>query len=258
VSAAAKVVRRVVEPDGSLVRLVLDRPKGNILDAEMMAALRAELREVARAPEVRTLLFEGSGAHFSFGASVEEHRPARVAEMLGAFHALFRELAASRKVLVAAVRGNCLGGGLELAAYCHRVFASRDAKLGNPEIKLGVFAPVASLVLPERMGRGRADELLLSGRTLGADEACAAGLVDHVADDPSAAALAWHAANLASLSASSLGFAVEAARYRFDQAFFAALAQLERRYLEGLMRTHDAGEGLEAFLAKRAPTWKHR
>ena len=255
---AAACVRKSVELDGSLVRLVLNRPKANLLDAEMMRALRAELSEVALLPGVRTLLFEGAGAHFCFGASVEEHRPEHVAEMLGAFHALFRELAKSRKVLLAAVRGNCLGGGLELAAYCHRVFASHDARLGNPEVRLGVFAPVASLVLPERMGRGAADELLFTGRTFDAEEARAAGLVDQVADDPAAAALAWHASHLAPLSASSLGFAVEAARYRFDLAFFAALERLERRYLDDLMRTHDASEGLEAFLAKRAPTWKHR
>lgn len=250
-------VRAAVEADGSLVRLLLDRPKGNVIDGEMMAALRAEVAAAAARPAVRTIVFEGAGAHFSFGASVEEHRPERVADMLRAFHALFRELAASRKVLIAVVRGNCLGGGLELAAFCHRVFAAPDAKLGNPEIKLGVFAPVSSLVLPARIGRAAADDLLLTGRTIGAAEAEACGLVDHVAVDPGAAALAWHALNLSSLSASSLGFAVEAARFTFDSEFFRALDELERRYLEGLMRTHDACEGLEAFLAKRPPSWKH-
>lgn len=257
-TASPSPLRRIDEENGTLVRLVLDRPKANIVDAAMMAGLRTELQHLRSAHVVRAILIEGSGPHFSFGASVEEHRADRVLGMLATFHGLFRDLAASRKVLLAVVRGNCLGGGLEVAAYCHRVFAAPDAKLGNPEIKLGVFAPVASLVLPERMGRGRADEMLLTGRVIAAEEARQAGLVDEIADDPGAAALAWYRTHLAPLSAAALGFAVEAARYRFDQAFFPALDVLERRYLDGLMRTHDATEGLDAFLAKRTPTWMHR
>ena len=257
-NAENRPVRRSVELDGALVRLVLDRPKGNVLDAAMIAALREDVARLKETPAARAVLIEGAGAHFSFGASVEEHRGDKVAGLLSGFHGLFRDLAACGKVLLAAVRGQCLGGGLELAAYCHRVFAAPDAKLGNPEIKLGVIAPVASAVLPHRVGRARADDLLLTGRSLSAPEALACGLVDELADDPSAAAAQWVATHLVPLSASSLAHAARAARFYFDRDVGTALDALERLYLEDLQRTHDAHEGLESFLAKRSPVWKHR
>jgi cyclohexa-1,5-dienecarbonyl-CoA hydratase len=156
------------------------------------------------------------------------------------------------------VRGQCLGGGLELAAFCHRVFAAPDATLGQPEVKLGVFAPVASLVLPLRIGQAAADDLLLTGRTVGGEEALALGLVDELAEDPAGAARAWHRARLRPLSAVALAFAARASRHQLDGALGEGLAHLERLYLEELMATRDAREGIEAFLERRSPTWSHR
>lgn len=243
--------------DGVLLRLVLARPKGNVLDRAMLEALRAAVVEHRDRTGLRAILLAAEGKHFSFGASVEEHRPDAVGAMLPAFHGLFRELLACDRVVLAAVRGACLGGGLELASVAHRVFASPDAKLGQPEIKLGVFAPVASLVLPLRLGQSAADDLLLTGRTVEAEEARRIGLVDELADDPEGAALAWFERHLEPLSAAALGHAVRAARHRYRRAVEESLDELEREYLEDLMATHDAREGIEAFLEKRSPTWKH-
>jgi cyclohexa-1,5-dienecarbonyl-CoA hydratase len=159
--------------------------------------------------------------------------------------------------VVAAVRGHCLGGGLELAAFCHRLIAAPDAKFGQPEIALGVFAPVASLLLPQRIGRAAAEDLCLSGRTIGASEALRIGLCDAIADDPDAAALAWARDDLGRHSASSLRHAVRAVRGPFLQTFLRDLADLERAYLEDLMATHDAREGIEAFVAKRPAVWRN-
>lgn len=240
----------------SLWRIVLDAPKANILDATMLEGLAHALVEAAKEPRLKALLFVGEGAHFSFGASVEEHRKAQVGTMLRAFHGVFRALARTSLATLAVVRGNCLGGGLELASFCTRVFAAPDAKLGQPEIKLGVMAPVASLVLPSRCGQAVAEDLCLSGRVIDAEQALAIGLVDEVAADPQARAVEWFQTHLAPHSAASLRRAVAAVRHGFLQRFLPQLDALERLYLEDLMATQDANEGIEAFLGKRKPVWR--
>ena len=156
------------------------------------------------------------------------------------------------------MRGQFVAGGLELACAGTLVFAAPNAALGQPEIKLAVFAPAASCLLPERVGRARAEDLLLSGRSVGAAEALSIGLVDFVDDDPEAAALAYFDQHLAPLSASSLRFALAAVRGERAVRVRARLAAVERLYLDQLMATRDAVEGLEAFVARRAPNWENR
>lgn len=244
--------------DDSLLQIALARPKGNIIDRPMMTAIATALDTCRSKPGIRSILFTGEGPNFSFGASVEEHRPETVSVMLPEFHGLFRNLAATGRVMIAAVRGACLGGGLELAGFCQRICAAPDAKLGNPEIKLGVFAPVASLVLPQRVGQARAEDLLLTGRTIDAREALAIGLVDEVADNPSDAAREWHRKYIMPLSGSAVGHAVRAARLSFHDNLHQLLERLERQYLDELMQTEDAREGINAFLEKRPPQWRHK
>lgn len=236
-----------------MLRLRLDAPPGNILDRSLVSALRQAVGEAAKSPSLRALLITGAGANFSYGASIEDHLPDRIAPFLEEFHALFRDLIALSLPCVAAVRGLCLGGGLELAAFCQRVVAAPDAQFGQPEIELGVFAPVASLVLPWRLRGGASDDLLLTGRRVAAQEALALGLVDALAADPEEAALAWIRAALLQKSASALRFAVQGARAHFHAAFLAQLDAIERLYLDRLMRTADASEGVRAFLEKRRP-----
>ena len=247
-----------VEKDGALLRLRLSRPKANIVDAAMIAALRAALGEHLPSPRLRAVLLDAEGPHFSFGASVEEHLPDSCAQMLRDLHALVLQMLDSPVPILVAVRGQCLGGGLEVAAAGHLIFAAPGATLGQPEMKLGVFAPAASCLLPERIGQSRAEDLLLSGRSVDAGEAHRIGLVNVVADDPAAAALAWFGEHLAQKSASSLRFAVRAARAGFRERVAEKLARVERLYLEELMATRDAVEGLTAFVAKRLPDWEDR
>lgn len=247
--------------NGALWRVTLGGPdvKGNVLDAALMDALRGVFRDAAAAPELRAICLEGHGRHFSFGASVPEHLPDRVAGMLRRFDDLLHALLDSDVIVIAAVRGQCLGGGLELATLCHRLVASPDARFGQPEIVLGVFAPVASVVLTERIGRGHAEDLCLSGRSITAAEAFRMGLVDEVTDgDPSAAALAYAREHLVPKSASSLRLAVRAGRAGLAARLGHDLPIVERLYLDSLMRTHDAVEGLQAFVEKRPPVWRHR
>jgi len=255
---SATPLKAGLEKDGALLRLCLSRPKANIVDAAMIAALRSALREHLSGARLRAVLLEADGPHFSFGASVEEHLPGSCAAMLRELHALILQLVSSPVPVLVAVRGQCLGGGLEVAAAGHLIFAAPGATFGQPEIRLAVFAPAASCLLPERIGQARAEDLLFSGRSIGAEEAHRIGLVNALADDPSQAALAYFEEHLAKRSAGSLRFAVRAARFDFIERVRRKLAEVERLYLEELMSTHDAVEGLTAFIAKRPAVWEDR
>ncbi len=243
--------------DGALLRLRLARPKANILDAQMIAAIAAAFAGHREPGAIRAALVDHEGPHFSFGASVEEHLPAQCAAMLKGLHTLLAAMLEWPRPILFAARGQCLGGGLEFALAGTRLFIAPDAQLGQPEMKLGVFAPAASALLPFRVSQPVAEDLLLSGRSVGAGEALALGIAQAVADDPAAAALEYFDAHLAGKSASSIGFAVRAARAGMLDEARRRIATVEKLYLEGLMATHDAVEGLDAFLAKRPAAWRH-
>ena len=245
--------------DAAIWRVTFGGGKGNILDRPTMGALSEVFRRAGASAPLKAIVLEGAGNHFSFGASVQEHLPGPVAVMLSDIRHLVMDLLECQVIVLAAVRGQCLGGGLELASLCHRIFASRDAKLGQPEIALGVFAPIASIALPARVGRAHGEDLCLTGRIVSAPEGQAMGLVDEVTDgDPAEAALAWARANLASRSAASLRLAVKAVRADLTARMRTELPALEHLYLDELMATHDAVEGLQAFVEKRPPVWKHQ
>jgi len=241
----------------SLLRLRLARPKANIIDAAMIAALAHAFAEHRDPGRLRAAMIDAEGPHFSFGASVEEHLPNQCAGMLKGLHALLVAMLEWPRPILVAVQGQCLGGGLELALAGGLIFASRDAQLGQPEMKLGVFAPAASCLLPLRLGQPAAEDLLFSGRSVGADEALRLGLVQHVSGNGHDAALEYFDQHFAAKSASSLGFAVRAAREALGPEVKRRLAAVETLYLEGLMASRDANEGLAAFLAKRQPVWEH-
>lgn len=247
-----------VEREGALLRLRLARPKANILDAAMIHALDRAFTEHAGNSGMRAALIDHEGPHFSFGASVEEHLPGQCAAMLKDLHALVLRMLEWPAPILVAARGQCLGGGLELACAGNFLFAASEAQFGQPEIRLAVFAPAASCLLPPRIGQLRAEDLLFSGRPIGAPTALEWGLINEVAEDPAAAALAYFDANLADKSASSLGYALKAVRAPLITRLRDRLAEVESLYLDGLMKTHDAVEGLQAFLDKRTPKWEHK
>jgi cyclohexa-1,5-dienecarbonyl-CoA hydratase len=221
--------------EGAYWDVELSGSRGNVLDSALIDALVTLFEKAASAREVKVICLHGKGRDFSYGASVREHLPGEVGAMLPRFHRLFRAMDASSVPTLAAVRGQCLGGGLELASFCHRIFAAPDARLGQPEIALGVFAPVVS-----------------------ASEAAEMGLVDVVAEMPEEAALEYARTHLLPRSASSLRFAVRALRLPLSRRIEGDLARLESLYLEELMETEDAAEGIQAFLEKRPPEWRDR
>ncbi|BCG48240.1 Cyclohexa-1,5-diene-1-carbonyl-CoA hydratase [Citrifermentans bremense] len=258
-SAAADSPLKVsLERDGRLLKLTLARPKANIVDAAMIAALLQAMERHLKEPRLRGVLLTAEGPHFSFGASVDEHLPDSCAQMLKSLHELVLRLVESPVPVLVAVRGQCLGGGLEVVAACNLIFAAPNAQLGQPEIKLAVFAPAASCLLPERIGQAQAEDLLFSGRSVSAEEALNMGLVSVIAEDPDQAALDYFDKHLAPVSASTLRYAVRAARQDTALRIRAKIAFVEKLYLDEMMKTHDSVEGLTAFIEKRQPTWLDR
>jgi len=246
------------EAEGRLLRLRLNEPKANLVDVSMIAALDKALADHAGNSELGAVVLDAEGPHFSFGASIEEHLPDQCAAMLRGLHRLLLRMIEFPVPVLVVVRGQCLGGGLELALAGHLVFVAPDASLGQPELKLGVFAPAASCLLPEVVGPSRAFDLLVSGRSITGAEAAAIGIAYEAVADPEHAALAYFEEHLKPKSASSLRHAVKAARLDYVVRIKDKIRAVEKLYLDELMATHDAVAGLEAFIAKRVPQWQHR
>lgn len=254
---SAAPLRVWVEADGRLLRLRLSRPKANLIDAAMIDVLDRAFASHLDNPGLGAVLLDAEGPHFSYGASVEEHLPGRCQAMLAGIHGLILRMVEAPVPILVVARGQCLGGGLEVALAGHLLFVAPDAILGQPEMKLGVFAPAASCLLPELVGPMRALDLLLSGRTITGTEAAAIGMAHEAAPDPESTALAYFAEHLKSKSASSLRYAVRAARSDYAARVRIKIKSVERLYLDELMKTHDAVEGLEAFMGKRTVQWQH-
>ena len=246
--------------DHSRAAFRLFHPKGNIITAEMVAALTQALDSLNDSPHLKLLTLEGAGGDFSFGASIPEHAPGAIDRVLPEMHALIQALLDFPAVTAAIVRGRCLGGGFELALACDFVFAERDAVFGLPEIALGVFPPAAAALLPARVGLARATSAILSGASRPAEDWLRVGLVEQISEPGAIAADidGWFEQHLRARSAAALRHATAAARLALRQHTAAILPELERLYLGDLMGTADAAEGIAAFLAKRAPRWSDR
>lgn len=246
--------------DNAGIKIVLNAPKGNVLEAAMLQEILHALQGPCSHKDVKMVVFEGQGKHFSFGASVPEHTKDRAAMMLKAFHAVFYKIALTAVPTMAVVRGQCLGGGLELALACNFIVADSTAMFGQPEIVLGVFPPPASVMLPKKVGQALADDMVLTGRSIDANEAHAKGLVNLLAadgEDAWGAAAAWIEKYILPKSASSLRIANSAVRNDFFRGIREDLPRIEGIYLKELMETYDANEGINAFIEKRKPVWKN-
>jgi cyclohexa-1,5-dienecarbonyl-CoA hydratase len=243
-----------------VARITLARPPLNVLNIAMMHEITAALTESAQR-EIVAIVFDADKAcrAFSAGVAIEEHVEETIYQMLDSFHAIFRQLEQIGKPAIALVDGAALGGGCELVAACDIVIASDRSRFGQPEIKLGVFPPVAAVVLPLVIGEKRARELILTGEIIDAVEASRLGLCNHVVPSPHLdAKLLEVLAKLRELSGTSLQFARQSLDLGRGRTLEAALTQQENFYLHELMKTADANEGIKAFMEKRKPVWRHR
>jgi cyclohexa-1,5-dienecarbonyl-CoA hydratase len=240
-----------------VARITLNRPPLNIMNLRMMEEITQALEALKPREDIKLLVFDHQGKAFSAGADIKDHTPDKVDRLIEVFHGLFRVLGTVGAPSLAMVDGAALGGGCELATFCDLTVASERATFGQPEIKVGVFPPVAAVVLPYLIGRNRTMELLLTGEVVGAAEAAQMGLINRVfPTETFREQVDQYMAKLTSLSASVLKWTKKAV----DQALYgtvdAGIAKVERIYLDELMRTEDAQEGLAAFLEKRKPVWK--
>jgi cyclohexa-1,5-dienecarbonyl-CoA hydratase len=239
-----------------VARITLHNPPVNVIDIAMMEELATAIADGEARSDVSTIVFSGSDKVFSAGVDVAAHVPDKVNEMLSKFHHVLRLLISSQKVLIAAVHGHCLGGGAELAMVCDIVITSDSSVWGFPEISLGCFPPVAAVALASVVGQKHAADLILTGRKFDGLEARFLGLAnaavpDHQVKDKLDESLA----RLATLSPTALALAKKA-MYAWDSMHFdKGLARAEKIYLEELMQTSDAREGIQAFLEKREVHW---
>ncbi|MGA8340563.1 MAG: enoyl-CoA hydratase/isomerase family protein [Candidatus Sulfotelmatobacter sp.] len=248
------------EHDGQVARVALAAPKANIVDQAMMAALAAAFEDLRNRPQLKVMVLTGEGPHFSFGASVQEHLPEQVRAMLPRFSRLVGQLLELPAVTLAAVRGQCLGGGFELALACDFIVAEEGAQFACPEIKLAVFPPAAAVLLPLRIGVSRTAELVLTGAALSTAQAAKAALTVQTAPQGQLEATVetWIRDHFLARSPVALRYGVRAARLPLRRALQEDLPQLERMYLDELMAEFDAVEGLRAFIEKREPQWEKK
>jgi cyclohexa-1,5-dienecarbonyl-CoA hydratase len=242
--------------DAHVARITLRNGRQNIIDFAMMDDLRHALLEAERHRDVSVIVIRGEGDNFSAGVDIPSHTRDKLEMMLGRFHAVIHAMCASSKVLIAVVRGNCLGGGAELAMMCDIVHTALDARWGFPEIQLGCFPPIASAALAACVGQKRAAQLVLTGQTFTGDQAASWGLAnDSGSADETYRYCEDTVAKLAQLSPSSLRIAKRSLQAWKTAHLDKALASTEEIYLSELADTADMNEGIQAWIEKRPPRW---
>ncbi len=242
--------------ENGIIRVTLNRPPLNVLTIPMMEELISAFKWAGQETGSLVVL-DAEGKAFSAGVDVLDHTADKVDRMIEVFDGIFEVMYEIEKPIVAVVNGAALGGGYELVLFCDLVVASEKAKLGQPEIQVGVFPPLACYMLPRLLSWPKAMELLLSGDVIGAAQAEQMGLVNKVlpAEGFSEGAEQF-IKKFSSLSPVVLAMTKKAARAGLGKDFASGMKVIDQIYLKELMKTKDAIEGLQAFLEKRPPVWE--
>jgi cyclohexa-1,5-dienecarbonyl-CoA hydratase len=250
----------IFEIKGEKAFLTINRPPLNILNIAVMEEMNQALNSLAGNIEVKVLVISGSGEKaFSAGVDIADHTADKAEKMLKAFHDIFRNMLKLDQVTVAALRGLTLGGGCEIALFCDLAIAADNLKIGQPEIKLSVIAPVAVLILPRLMGIKKASEMLLTGKIFEAAEAEKMGLVNKIVPLASFdSGLESFLQPFSELSLVGVRHSKKGIHLGLETSFLEGLERIEKTYLRELMATEDAREGLKAFMEKRKPLWKNK
>jgi len=249
----------IAEFKDGLGAITLNRPPLNVLNIAMMEEINQVLADWQGNPDLKVLLFNAKGKCFSAGVDVGEHMGDLAPKMIEAFHRIFRLMDKMGAVSVASVYSSCLGGGCELAIFCDLVISGEKAKYGQPEIQVGVFPPIAVQFMPRTIGRKASMDLILTGRIITAAEALQMGLINKmVKDETLEEETQAFVKPLLALSAEVLRQTKKAVTAGLRDDLEPSLKAIEDIYLNQLMKTHDAQEGLKAFLEKRNPSWKNQ
>ncbi len=248
-----------VEKSNDIGKITFNNGEWNILNIAMMKQINETLESFINDQSLKAVVIGHNGRSFSAGVDVGEHMGDLAPKMLKEFHGMFKKLNRLDCTTIASVKGAALGGGCEVAVFCDIVLASEKAKFGQPEIKVGVFPPVSVLIFPYLTGRKKAYELLLQGETISASEAHRVGLVNHVFPVESyEQEFSEFLERFNNLSTVVLQHTKKAIRLGMVDDFDSQIDKVEEYYLNELMRTHDANEGLQAFVEKRPPEWQNR
>jgi len=241
-----------IRSESDTTTITIDNPPVNVMSVALMRDMAGAISKC----EDKVLLIEAKGGTFSAGGNVSELLEEKAAKMIGATRLVFEALMNFEGISVAAVNGPALGGGCELVCLCDVVIASDRAVFGQPETSLGVFPPMASVLWPRHFGYHRALDLILTGRRVSAQEMYDVGLVTRVvSSDGFDASVQEAVSQYVSMSGTVAAHAKRACRIGAASDVDASLRQVERLYLDSLMTTTDAKEGLEAFIQKRPPEW---
>ncbi len=248
-----------IDKTEGVARIVLNRPKHNVLNIKMMNELNAELDKIAKEDDLKCLAISGEGRSFCAGVEVSDHKPEMVDEMVAVFNKIFENINKIDIPVIAAVNGACLGGGMEVAIACDIVIASEKAIFGQPEIKLGFFPPYAALRLPELVGTAKAIEICTTGRTYTAEEARHMGFVSHTADADQFAESVEKIINEISYSSPLIiRLNKRAVKRHLGTDFFKGVDLVSNYFLNTMMKTEDTLEGIKSFGEKRRPIWKNK
>jgi cyclohexa-1,5-dienecarbonyl-CoA hydratase len=254
----SKFVEIKTTHDGAVTTLTLDRPPLNVMNIEMMEAVNEDLLGMRDNPNLKVLVLRGRGRAFSAGVDVADHTRDKVARMVQVFHRIFETIRLLEVISVAAVDGLAAGGGFELALGCNLVIASDSARFSLPEVRLGVFPPVACVVLPRAAPRRKAMEWIILGEEITARELHSYGLVNRVfPDDEFEAGLTAFVERVTLSSRPVLQLARRAQTESYYSTYEEALYKVENLYLRELMALSDPHEGIQAFMEKRAPQWRN-
>jgi cyclohexa-1,5-dienecarbonyl-CoA hydratase len=247
----------IVEENDKIGKITFNQPPLNILDMEMMKEINTALKSF-HGKTLKALVLAANGKAFSAGVDVSDHAVDKVDEMIEVFHTIFENINKIKAPTVAIVNGAALGGGCEVAIFCEIVIASEKSKFGQPEIKVGVFPPIAAAIMPRLMPYRKALELLLTGDIVKAAEAKEIGLINMVlpVENFEEEAYKFVVEKIASNSAAVLYLTKKAFWMGANRTYGDAIKSIEGIYLNELMKTKDAGEGLLAFMEKRQPEWK--
>jgi len=247
------------EKADGIARITLNRPKVNMMNIDMMAELNSLLESFISDQDLKCVVIDAEGKHFSTGVEVGDHKPDKVDDMIGTFNRIFELLEQIDVPIIAVAQGFCLGGGMELAIACDVIVADKGASFGQPEIKVGFFPPYAAIRLPQLVGPAKAIEICPTGKFYKAQEAQSLGMVSHVAEDGQLTETAESIVKeIQTSSPLIIRLNKRAVRQHLGLGFKQALEGVSDLFLNTLMKTEDTLEGIASYEQKRKPVWKNK
>jgi cyclohexa-1,5-dienecarbonyl-CoA hydratase len=248
-----------VNIEGEVARLTMDRPDHNLLNERMLSEIAAGINTLGERSSIKLIVLDSAGKAFCGGIELGEYTQRRVFQLLDAFHGAFSAMMDTSKPVLVVVNGPAFGGGAELAALGDLVIATPKARFAQPEIRLGVFPPLAAAVLPYILGPKQALELVLTGEAISAERARELGLVNWlVTEEELPQKIADVIARVTAQSGPVLTMAKKAILGSLGLPLRDGVRNSMKVFLNELADLEDSQEGLRALVEKRAPKWKNR